>query len=153
MNELDDLDKAILRSLQQDAKTTTKQLAHMLHISISPIYERIKKLEKLGFIKHYVAILDKKLLNKPITALCQVSMRYHNEACLEIFEKEVLGFEEIQECYLMAGGVDFLLKVNIASLDAYHDFVKYKLSRLDNIGTLNSTFVLKEIKHTHSFII
>jgi len=155
MEELDDIDKIILKKLQENAKITTKELANILHLTISPVYERIRRLENLKYIKQYVAILDKKLLNKPITALCQVSMRYHNEAYIEMFEREILGFEEIQECYHMAGSVDFLLKINIDSLDAYHDFVKHKLSRLDNIGTLNSTFVLKEIKYTHtiSFLI
>lgn len=150
MEDLDEVDKIILKKLQENAKITTKELAHILHLTVSPVYERIRRLESLRYIKEYVAILDKKMLNKSVTALCQVSMRYHNDAYIEMFEREILGFEEIQECYHMAGSVDFLLKINISSLDAYHDFVRYKLSRLDNIGTLNSTFVLKEVKYTHS---
>jgi len=82
-----------------------------------------------------------------------VSMRYHNEAFIEKFEQEIQNLHEVQECYHMAGQVDFLLKINVASLDEYHDFVKYKLSKIDNIGVLNSTFVLKEIKHTSEFYI
>jgi Lrp/AsnC family transcriptional regulator, leucine-responsive regulatory protein len=151
MNNLDEIDKALLRRLQEDAKATTKELAADLGLTISPVYERIRRLETLGYIKQYVAVLNKNLLNKPITTICQVSMRYHNEAFIEKFEQEVQKLEEVQECYHMAGQVDFLLKINVASLDEYHDFIRYKLSKIDNIGVLNSTFVLKEIKRTLSY--
>lgn len=153
MEQLDKIDTKILRILQKDAKKTTKEIATILNLTISPIYERIRRLESLGFIKQYVAILDKKLINRSVTTICQVSMRYHNEAFIEKFEQEIQNLEEVQECYHMAGQVDFLLKINVGSLDEYHDFVKYKLSKIDNIGVLNSTFVLKEIKHTSEFYI
>lgn len=153
MEQLDKIDTKILRILQKDAKKTTKEIATMLNLTVSPIYERIRRLESLGYIKHYVAILDKKLINRQVTTICQVSMRYHNEAFIEKFEQEIQNLQEVQECYHMAGQVDFLLKINVASLDDYHDFVKYKLSKIDNIGVLNSTFVLKEIKHTSEFYI
>ncbi|MFC0183912.1 DNA-binding transcriptional regulator, Lrp family [Pseudarcicella hirudinis] len=151
METLDEIDKTILRMLQHDAKVTTKEIANHLGLTISPVYERIRRLESVGFIKQYVAVLDKSLIDKPITTFCQVSMRYHNEAFIEKFEQEVQELEEVQECYHMGGQVDFLLKINIRSLDEYHDFVKYKLSKIDNIGVLNSTFVLKEIKHTIAY--
>ncbi|WP_232793828.1 Lrp/AsnC family transcriptional regulator [Siphonobacter sp. SORGH_AS_0500] len=153
MENLDDLDRTLLRLLQQDAKMTTKELAAELNLTISPVYERIKRLETLGYIKQYVAVLDKTMLGQPITIFCQVSMRYHNEAFIEKFEQNIQELEEVQECYHMAGQVDFLLKINLRSLNDYHDFVKYKLSKLENIGTLNSTFVLKEIKHTIGYSI
>ncbi len=117
------------------------------------MYERIRRLEKLGYIKKYVAILDKNLINRPVTTLCQVSMRYHNEAFIEKFENQIQNLKEVQECYHMAGEVDFVLKINTKSLEDYHDFVKYKLSKIENIGTLNSTFVLKDIKNTSEFSI
>ncbi|WP_028296031.1 Lrp/AsnC family transcriptional regulator [Olivibacter sitiensis] len=148
LNALDETDRAILRVLQQDAKKTTKEIASQLNLSISPVYERIRKLEQQGYIKKYVAILDQKLLKRPITTFCQVSMRYHNEAFIENFEREIQQFEEVQECCHMAGQVDFLLKINVESLEAYHDFVRHKLSKIENIGVSNSTFVLKEIKRT-----
>jgi DNA-binding Lrp family transcriptional regulator len=151
MQELNETDKAILRHLQKDAKITTKELSSILNLSISPIYDRIKRLESLGYIKQYVAVLDKGLLGQEITAFCQVSMRYHNEAFIEKFEQEIKKLKEVQECYHMAGQVDFLLKINIGNLNEYHDFVRYKLSKIGNIGVLNSTFVLKDIKHTHAF--
>lgn len=151
MENLDETDKEILRILQKDAKKTTKEIAAMLSLTVSPVYERIRKLEVTGFISKYVAILDKKMIDQPITTICQVSMRYHNEAFIENFEKEIQKLEEVQECYHMAGQVDFLLKINVRTLNDYHDFVRYKLSKIENIGVLNSTFVLKEIKHTSEF--
>ncbi len=153
MEKLDEIDKQLLRMLQQDAKLTTKELASKLGLTLSPVYERIKQLENLGYIKQYVAVLDKSLLGQPIMAFCQVSMRYHDKAFIDKFEEEVQNLEEVQECYHMAGQVDFLLKIHIGSLNEYHDFVKYKLSQIENIGVLNSTFVLKEIKHSLGYFI
>lgn len=151
MEQLDDIDKKLLRLLQADAKLTTKELAATLGLTLSPVYERIKRLENLGFIKQYVAILDKELLGQPITIFCQVSMRYHDRAFIESFEEEIQKLEEVQECYHMAGQVDFLLKINMGSLDEYHGFVRNKLSKIENIGTLNSTFSLKVIKQSLGF--
>lgn len=153
MEELDEIDKKILRVLQKDAKVTAKELAASLNLTVSPVYERIRRLESLGFIKKYVAILDKNLLNKSVTSICQVSMRYHNEAFIENFEQEIQKLHEVQECYHLAGQVDFVLKIHVNSLEEYHDFVKYKLSKIENIGVLNSTFVLKEIKHSSEYYI
>lgn len=147
MEALDDIDRKLLRLLQQDAKLTTKELAAQLGLTLSPVYERIKRLENLGYIRQYVAVLDKTLLGQPITTFCQVSMRYHDKAFINNFEQEVQKLAEVQECYHMAGQVDFLLKIHVGSLAEYHDFVKNKLSQIENIGVLNSTFVLKEIKH------
>ncbi|WP_459210724.1 Lrp/AsnC family transcriptional regulator [Aquimarina rhabdastrellae] len=153
MEQLDQIDKTILRILQTDAKKTTKEIAKLLNLTPSPIYERVRRLEKQGYIKKYVAILDKKLIDRSITTICQVSMRYHNEAFIEKFEEQVQNLDEVQECYHMAGQVDFLLKIHTKSLEEYHDFVKYKLSKIENIGVLNSTFVLKDIKQTSEFYI
>jgi DNA-binding Lrp family transcriptional regulator len=145
MEKIDATDLQILRILQQDAKKTTKEIAEMLNLTSSPVYERIKRLEKQKFIKKYVALLDQKKLNIPITAICMVSLRYHNEGFIDKFEKQIKELKEVQECYHMAGKVDFFLKINMKSLDDYHEFVRSKLSRIENIGVLESYFVLKEI--------
>ncbi len=153
MERLDEIDRTILRVLQTDAKKTAKEIAHILNLTTSPVYERIKRLEKHGFIKKYVAILDKKLINLPVTAICQVSMRHHGESFIDRFMDQIKEMEEVQECYHMAGEVDFLLKIHLKSLDEYHDFVRFKLSILENVGMLNSTFVLKEIKNSSEYYI
>ena len=151
MEKLDDTDLKILRILQKDSKKTTKQIAELLNLTASPVYERIRRLEKKGYIKKYVALIDKKLIDKPITAICMVSLRYHNEGFIDIFDKQIKALNEVQECYHMAGKVDFFLKINVQSLDVYHDFVRTKLSKIDNIGVLESYFVLKEILHTTEY--
>lgn len=153
MEQLDPTDITILRILQKDSKKTAKEIASILNLTPSPVYERIRRLEKQGFIKKYVAILDKKLIDRSITTICQVSMRYHNEAFIEKFEEQIQNLEEVQECYHMAGQVDFILKIHTKSLDEYHEFIKSKLSKIENIGVLNSTFVLKEIKHSSEYYI
>ncbi|AXT60988.1 Lrp/AsnC family transcriptional regulator [Aquimarina sp. AD10] len=153
MEQLDQTDITILRILQEDSKKTAKEIAGILNLTSSPVYERIRRLEKQGFIKKYVAILDKKLIDRSVTTICQVSMRYHNEAFIEKFEEQIQNLKEVQECYHMAGQVDFVLKIHTKGLEEYHDFVKTKLSKIENIGVLNSTFVLKEIKHTSEFYI
>ena len=130
-----------------------EEIAEILNLTASPIYERIRKLEKKGYIKKYVAILDKKLIQRPVTAICMVSLRYHNEGFIDKFEKQIKALGEVQECYHMAGKVDFFLKINLQSLDIYHEFVRTKLSKIENIGVLESYFVLKEIYHTTEYCI
>jgi DNA-binding Lrp family transcriptional regulator len=151
MEDLDETDMIILRILQKDAKKTAKEIAENLNLTVSPVYERIRRLEKGGYIKKYVAILDKKLLDLSVTAFCQVSMRYHEEAFIEKFEEQIQSLAEVQDCFHMAGKVDFILKINTKSLEGYHDFVKYKLSKIENIGVLNSSFVLNEIKNSTEY--
>lgn len=153
MENLDDTDIIILRILQNDSKKTAKEISRTLNLTPSPVYERIRNLENKGFIKKYVAILDKKRIDRSVTTICQVSMRYHNEAFIEKFEEQIQNLKEVQECYHMAGQVDFILKINTKDLETYHNFIKYKLSKIENIGVLNSTFVLKDIKHTSEFYI
>ncbi|MCG2462288.1 Lrp/AsnC family transcriptional regulator [Flavobacteriaceae bacterium F89] len=148
MEKLDDIDLEILRILQQDAKKTTREIAESLHLTASPVYERIKRLEKTGYIEKYVALLDKKRLNQSITAICMVSLRYHNKGFIDTFERQI---KEVQECYHMAGKVDFFLKIHLESLEQYHEFVRSKLSNIENIGVLESYFVLKEITKTTTY--
>jgi DNA-binding Lrp family transcriptional regulator len=153
MEKLDDIDLKILRILQNDSKKTTKEIADSINLSSSPVHERIKKLEKNGYIKRYVALLNKKKIGKPITAICMVSLRYHHEGFIDKFERQIKALEEIQECYHMAGKVDFFLKINLEGLESYHDFVRSKLSKIENIGILESYFVLKEIHNTTGYYI
>lgn len=151
MESLDQTDRTILRILQSDSKKTAKEIANMLSLTVSPVYERIRRLENQGFIKKYVAILDKTRIGRTVTAMCQVSMRYHNEAFIDEFVDQIQDLKEVQECYHVAGQVDFILKIHVRSLEEYHEFVRYKLSKIKNIGVLNSTFVIKEIKQSSEY--
>ena len=149
-NNLDATDRAILRLLQEDAKETTKEIAAKLGLTPSPIYERVKRLEREGYIKRYVAILDKTRFNLPVTAFCQVAMRYHDKNYIEQFEAQIGELKEVRECYHLAGKVDFMLKIFCRDLEEYHQFVRNKLSKVENIGELNTSFVLKEVLWTSS---
>ncbi|WP_341221976.1 Lrp/AsnC family transcriptional regulator [Polaribacter atrinae] len=153
MEKIDEIDLNILRILQEDSNKTTKEVAEILNLTPSPVYERIRRLEKRGYIKKYVALIDKDLLNIPITAICMVSLRYHDEGFIDKFEKQIKSLKEVQECYHMAGKVDFFLKINLRSLNEYHEFVRLKLSKIENIGVLESYFVLKEITRTTGYCI
>ncbi|GAA3561915.1 Lrp/AsnC family transcriptional regulator [Snuella lapsa] len=153
MEKIDEVDLNILRILQKDSKKTTKEIAEMLNLTVSPVYERIRRLEKKGFIKNYVALLDKKKIQRPVTAICMVSLRYHDQGFIDKFDRQIRALHEVQECYHMAGKVDFFLKINLESLDVYHEFVRTKLSKIENIGVLESYFVLKEIFQTTEYYI
>lgn len=153
IEKLDDIDLKILRILQKNSNKTTKEVAEMLNLTASPVYERIKKLENKKYIKKYVAILDKKVVDRPVTAICMVSLRYHNEGFIDKFDQQIRALNEVQECYHMAGKVDFVLKINLQSLESYHEFVRVKLSKIENIGVLESSFVIKEIFSTTEYFI
>ncbi|MDJ1469492.1 Lrp/AsnC family transcriptional regulator [Cytophagaceae bacterium DM2B3-1] len=151
MEELDDLDVTILRLLQENAHYTNKEIAARLGMTITPVYERIKRLENQGYIKKYITLLDKEKIGKTLTSFCSVSLRHHTKDNVEQFEKEIQQFNEVQECYHVAGATDFLLKVTVKNMSEYHDFVRNKLSTIENIGNLNSSFVLNEIKYTLAY--
>ena len=148
MQKLDELDLSLLRLLQKNSKITIKEMAGELNLSITPVHERVKRLERSGAIQRYVALLDKRIVGKPITAICMVSLRFHHEGFIDKFESQIKALREVQECYHMAGKVDFFLKINVAGLDDYHEFIRLKLSKIENVGVLESYFVLKEVTNT-----
>lgn len=144
----DKTDLKLLMLLQNDAKLTTKQLAYHLDLTITPVFERIRKLEKLGFITKYVALTDKKKLGKSLTVFCHVSLKEHNKDMIREFENKVTQIPEIMECHHIAGIHDYLIKVVTNDMDSYHHFVYNKLTAIGNIANVNSSFVMNEIKYT-----
>ena len=143
---LDDDDVRILQLLQYDARLTNKEIADKIGKSVSPVYERIKRLQKDGFIKQYAAVLDNKLINKSLVAFTNVHLKAHSQEMMLGFEREVIRFSEVMECYHMTGEYDFLLKIAVKDMDEYYDFVIHKLAILNNVGTVQSYFVLNESK-------
>ncbi len=146
MEELDDTDKRILDALQKNARVTAKELSFDLKLSQTPVYERIKRLEREGFVEKYVALLSKDKLGKGILAFCSVQLREHARPFLKKFEQEIMTFPEVLECYYIAGNFDYLLKVVIKDMNAYQHFLVNKLAALDNITNAQSMFVMTEIK-------
>ncbi|MDR2927786.1 MAG: Lrp/AsnC family transcriptional regulator [Cytophagaceae bacterium] len=145
---LDSTDKKLLTLLQDNAKLTTKQLAHYLNLTVTPVFERIKRLEKNGFIKKYVAITDKRKLGKLLTVFCHVSLKEHDKQIIKQFEKRVVEMPEIMECHHIAGEHDYLLKVVTEDMESYHRFVSTQLTAIENISNVNSSFVMNELKYS-----
>lgn len=148
MAQLDKTDIKILQALQNNAKINMKELSSELHISKTPVYERIKRLEDEGYIKNYVALVDNKKVGLPLVVFCNVSLAVHNEEYIQRFKKEIQQIDEIMECYSIGGVHDFFLKVVVKDLEAYDRFVFEKLTKVQGIVKMQSSFVLSEIKHT-----
>lgn len=147
---LDSTDIEILHALQNDAKINMKELSEKIHISKTPIYERIKRLENEGYIKGYVALVDNKMVGLSLIVFCNVSLAIHDDEHIQRFKHEISEIEEIMECYSTGGVYDFLLKVVLKDLDDYNRFVFEKLTKVHGIVKMQSSFVLGEIKHSTS---
>lgn len=143
---LDETDIKLLRILQHDATLSNKELAFRLHKSIAAIHERVKKLKQQGYIKKIVAILDRQKINMGLISFSQVFLKAHTAEVLNEFEKEVAKFPEVMECYQMAGSYDFMLRIATKDMQAYHEFLRYRLAVLPQVNTVQTYFVLSEIK-------
>lgn len=148
MTPLDKTDIMILQALQNNAKVNMKELASELNMTKTPIYERVKRLEDEGYIKNYVALVDNKKVGLPLTVYCNVSLAIHNDEHICRFKEEIRLIDEIVECYSIGGIYDFLLKVVVKDLEMYDRFVFEKLTKVQGIVKMQSSFVLNEIKHT-----
>jgi Lrp/AsnC family transcriptional regulator, leucine-responsive regulatory protein len=148
---LDKTDIRLLELLQADARLTTKELADKLGKTVTPVYERKRRLENEGFITRYTAIVDKNKIGKSLVAFTNVQLRQHAQQILLNFEKAIIKFEEVMECYHMTGVYDYLLKVAVTDMAAYQDFIVNKLARLTDIGTVQSSFVMTEVKHETAY--
>ena len=144
---LDDRDIAILRALQQDARLTTKQLAQKVHLSPTPTYERVKKLERHGYIKRYITILDAEKLNKGFVVYCCVKLSPLNKQVAQQFCDTIMTIDEVTECYNISGKFDYMLRVHCPDMKYYQQFILNVLGSLPMLGSLESTFVMEEIKH------
>jgi len=151
MENLDATDIQILKRLQADSNINIKELASELFLTATPVYERIKRLEREGYIMKYVALLDKKKLNLGMTVFCNVRLKEHAKNVGANFVKDIVALTEIIECYNIAGDYDFMLKILVADMASYQDFVMNKLSTIENIGNTQSIFVMGEIKNSTAF--
>ena len=146
--KLDALDLSILKLLQKNSKLTNKALSTHLSLSVTAVYERIKKLEKTGIIKGYVALLSKEKLEQSFVAFCHVKLIQHTQDNVKQFEKEVIKIDEVLECYHLSGDYDYLLKVHVKDMESYRNFMIEKLTNLNHIGSTHSMFMINEVKHT-----
>ena len=143
---LDATDRRIINLLEQDAKMTIKDIAAQLNMSTTPIFDRIKKLEKTGYICGYSAIVDSKMMGFNIVVYCTVTLETHNKEHIQQFVDDVHQLTEVIECYHIAGLFDYLLKVYAKDMNDYQLFITDKLASINNIGKVQSSFVMTEIK-------
>ena len=146
--KMDLTDQKLLELLQQDCKQTNKELSNKLNLSVTAIYERIKKLEKTGVISKYVALVRKEKINKGFVAFCHVKLVQHSQEYVVKFEKEVTNLTEVLECYHISGDYDYLLKVLVQDMEAFREFMVRKLTTINHIGSTHSMFMINEVKHT-----
>ncbi|MBO6606744.1 Lrp/AsnC family transcriptional regulator [Psychroserpens sp.] len=148
MIHLDTIDKELLHFLQEDCKQTNKELSNKLNLSVTAVYERIKKLERAGVISNYVALIDKKEVDKSFVTFCSIKLVQHSKDYVIDFENEVANLEEVLECYHISGDYDYLLKVLVADMEEFREFMVKKLTSISHIGSTHSTFMINEVKHT-----
>ncbi|WP_373739100.1 Lrp/AsnC family transcriptional regulator [Kaistella sp.] len=145
---LDLKDKKLLILLQNDSKKTTKQLANELDLSVTAVFERIKKLEKQQIIKKYVALLNHEKIQKNFIVLCHVKLVQHKKEYISQFEKEITQFPEVLECFHVSGDYDYILKICVRDIQEYRDFMVSKLTNLEHIASTQSSFMIKEVKNS-----
>lgn len=146
MVNLDLTDKKILNLLQQNSKANIKEIALKIGLTQTPTYERIKRLEKAGVIKNYIAVLDKEKVGYTIEVFCQVTLMVHSKEMITRFENAINKIDEVMECFHVAGNYDYLLKIIVKDMNSYQTFLKNKLSVLDSVANVQSTFVMSSTK-------
>lgn len=143
---LDEKDKSILRYLQTNAKATVREIAAQVHLSTTPVHERIKRMEEEGVIVQYATILNHSRINKGLMAVCYISLKEHSKKSGGKFIKTISDMPEVIEFYIISGAFDFMLKVVTENMDDYYNFHVNKLGQVDNIAQVQSTFVMGIIK-------
>ena len=146
---LDSKDMEILRALQHNARLSNKELSAKVHLSTTPTYERVKRLEKLGFIKEYATILDEAKLNKGFAVFCSIKLRRINSEYANAFTDMIKKVPEVTECYNISGSFDYLLRVQVPDMRSYQKLLLEVVGRHENIDSMECTFVMEEIKHDY----
>ena len=146
---LDQKDLAILKLLQYNARVTVKEISDKVNLSTTPVYERIKWMEETGVIKQYATLIDPAKLNKRLMVIVYVSLKQHNKIAGSKFVKAINEMNEVVECYSISGEFDFMLKILVEDMNAYYDFHVNRLSEMENIGNVQSVFVMGTVKETH----
>jgi len=145
---LDSIGKKLLYLLQNDCKKTTKELSLKLNLSVTAVYERIKKLEREEIIDKYVVLLNRSKVGKGFVVFCHIKLIQHTKEFLTKFETEVVKLKEVLECHHVSGDYDYILKIVVKDMEAYREFLVTKLTTLEHIGSTHSTFMISEVKNT-----
>lgn len=146
---LDSTDLHILRALQENARLTTKELAARVNLSTTPVFDRLKRLERSGFIRKYVAVLDAEKLGRGFTVFCSVKLKQMSREVARDFISVIKDIPQVAECYNISGEYDYMLKIQAPDMKYYNEFIINVLGTIDSIGSILSSFVMAEIKNTH----
>jgi DNA-binding Lrp family transcriptional regulator len=149
---MDTIDMEILKCLQDNARSTVKEIAEKVHLSTTPVHERIKRMEQQGIIRQYATLLDHNKVRKGLMVICYVSLKAHSKNAGSKFIQSIHALHEVIECYNISGEFDFMLKVVSENMDSYYDFHVNRLSQIENMGHVQSVFVMGVIKQTHRLI-
>jgi Lrp/AsnC family transcriptional regulator, leucine-responsive regulatory protein len=152
MASLDKKDLEILKYLQQNARMTVREISDKVHLSTTPVHERIRRMEESGVITQYVTLVNAAKIGKGLMVICYVSLKQHSKNAGSKFIKSVLEMNEVLECLTISGEFDFMLKVVTENMDSYYDFHVNRLSEIENVGNVQSVFVMGVIKQTHQVV-
>lgn len=150
---LDNTDIAILRIVQAEGRLSAKEIAPRVNLSTTPVFERIKRLEREGYIQRYVAILDAEKLNRGFVVFCSVKLKQMNRDIAKDFVQMIQQVPQVTECYNVSGEFDYLLKIHAPDMKAYQEFIINTLGTIDSLGSIQSAFVMDEVKHEHGISI
>ncbi len=150
---LDDIDLQILQILQKNAKLTTKELADAVHLTPTPVFERQRRLERQGYIKKYVAVLDPEKLGQGLQVYCKVKLKQINHEIADAFVRRIQRIPEVTECYNTSGAYDYLLKVRATDMKQYQEFILNKLGEIESLASIESTFVMSEVKQMYGIAV
>ncbi|UUV20793.1 Lrp/AsnC family transcriptional regulator [Paenimyroides aestuarii] len=149
--KLDETDLKLVALLQKNCKQTTKELADQLQLSTTAVYERIKKLEKQQIITDYVAIVNKDKINRSFMAISHIKIKSHSKDAILRFEKKIHEIPEVLECFHVSGEYDYILKIGVADMEAYREFMLSKLTTMEEVQSTHSMFVIKEVKNLKTY--
>ncbi len=152
MYQLDNIDLRILKALQTNCRLTNKELAAKVNLSTTPVYDRVRKLEKEGLIKKYVAILDYEKLNRGFGVFCNLKLTQINPKIANEFTKFITDIPEVTECYNISGEYDYLLKIQAPDMKYYQSFLINTLGKFDYIAGIHSVFVMEEVKQSYGIV-
>ena len=148
LEALDEIDRQILGHLQRNARVSNAKLAELVGLSPAPCLRRIRALEEAGIIRDYVALLDTRAVGRAVTVFIEIRLDLQVKDRLDILERAIREWPEVLECNLMTGDADYMLRVAVPDVDAYEHFLRDKLTRLEGVASVKSSFALKQVKYT-----
>lgn len=146
--QIDSTDRRILELLQENAQFTMKEIASRINLSVTPVHDRIRKLEREGYIDKYVCLLNRRKLGKSLIVYCNITLDKQKRESFEDFNQAIVNMSEVLECSVVSGNFDYMLKVVVEDGEAYNQFYQHKLSALKSVLHISSYFVISEIKYS-----